>query len=58
MWVLPMDVKWAVKAARASAVRCGSAGGGGLGGCSTWVAEEVGVVMLSSARGMKNELHG
>ena len=29
MWVLPMDVKWAVKAARASAVRCGSAGGGG-----------------------------
>lgn len=58
MCVLPMDVRWAVKAMRASAVRCGSGGGGGGaggagGGCSTWVAEEVEVVMLSGGCAME-----
>ena len=49
MWELPMEVRWAVKAARASAVRWGSGGGGagGRGGVwSGWVAEEVEAVMV------------
>ena len=59
MCELPMEVRWAVKAARASAVRWGSggergAGGGaegGGGGCSTWVVEEVEAVVIVSESG-------
>lgn len=58
MWELPMDVRWAVKAARASPVRWGSGGGGGGGSCSTWVAEEVDVVMVSSSPLLEASLMG
>ena len=49
MCEVPMEARWAVKAARASAVRWGSGGGGGGGGgggCSRWVVEGVEAVVM------------